>query len=101
MRTLFETRRLEEILASTSPVDYRGCHEGNWPAVFAYIEQRHFQACPDAWRHFLASVRKRGVHTPVLITWRHGHRICSDGHHRLWAAHKFGLSTVPVREEIP
>lgn len=101
MQTLFETRPLAEILASTSPVDYRGCHEGNWGEVFAYIEQRHFQACPEAWRHFLSSVRQYGVRTPVLITWRHGRRIVSDGHHRLWAAHKYNLATIPVREEIP
>ena len=63
--------------------------EHGWATEFQWIEKHS----PNDLNGFLEDVGEHGIQNPVLIgpdnrLW--------DGHHRVWAAQKLGLETIPV-----
>jgi len=85
---------IQRVYAEIEPVDY-GLR--TWPDIFAYIERNHYQLDPAYWDKFLDSIRKKGIRQPVQVEDWNGRLVMRNGHHRVWAAYKLGLDTIPVR----
>jgi hypothetical protein len=91
--------RLVSFLLATSPVSYRGSRNWTWAEVYAQIELERLEL-PEQWGKFLESVRLHGIKFPIWVSRRPQGRLrVRDGHHRVWAAIRLGLATVPVKEE--
>ena len=79
------------VLRNVMPTD-----DPTWPAVFNYVERNHYASDPQFWKRFLDSCSKK-IKTPVKLHMdRHGRLLCIDGHHRVWAAVKLSLTSLPV-----
>lgn len=51
---------------------------------------------PDITDDFHADITSNGIKNPIRIYTNGTHAVLRDGHHRLVAAHKVGLKTMPV-----
>jgi 8-oxo-dGTP pyrophosphatase MutT (NUDIX family)/GNAT superfamily N-acetyltransferase len=90
---------LHHILNHVKPTDMTD-YGKTWPDVFKSIEDNHASAYPQHWSKFLDHVQAHGIQTPVVVLHR-GEDESSElmsGHHRVWAAHKLGLTHIPVHE---
>lgn len=84
-----QTVEVTQMLLSILLTDYQDGNEEGWEAEFDWLEtfdSEHLEEVVD-------SVREKGIITPVHLgddgrIW--------DGHHRIYAAHKLGLTHVPV-----
>jgi hypothetical protein len=91
-------RPVAELLAQVEPTD-----GPTWKEVFDYIDLNHYALFPEYWTKFLRSIQKHGIKTPIRLERRKGFRVMerqvvANGHHRMWAAVKLGLTEVPVVE---
>lgn len=80
------------VLNNTMPAD-----DDSWPEAFAYIASEHEQHQPDYWAAFRASIRERGVLTPIIVLIGHRERpLLISGHHRLRDALRENLPSIPL-----
>jgi hypothetical protein len=82
-----------DVLSGMVPGD-----DPSWAQTFAYIEQEHVHTDPKYWGSFLDHVQQHGVQTPIVVLRDQGKRKVISGHHRVWAAVKRKLPTVPIIE---
>jgi len=86
---------LQHILTHTEPTDMAS-YGHTWPDAFRDIEENHEDFAPKHWGKFLDHVQAHGIQTPVVILHDGERQKLFSGHHRVWAAHRLGLSHVPA-----